>query len=934
MSHDDADGSATRYRALEEGETVKSTSSRSLQQLTATPRSLSRLELRPDTMTLDLEPFEHEVTSVNLGNDRAFPVERSVLVPPLGFERLELEYDQANRGEFVSAEGSTNQDDGDHDYDVEGDDAASVDDAAAAPFHVDSSSALNGDASSSTTAPLLNSDADSFPPVKTAASLTSALKGGRSASSKYATSKSSSAGVNLDDYRNLKHVVVASSSSSSSSSTGADADAADSSRGVGNGHTRKSVYFESEAKQSSSSSGNNSGSVMYSASEDHLDDDDEDGPNANGGGDSTTIDPGSDSAAGSSASASASSASLSSSSSSSSSSASSSASQSTRRRSLSQAGDKALNPYRALLRKGHKLGEFRATAICGNDATGSVFYMIGPCVSKAGVFAPVSVALVAFILYMFRAIYGEAVTSLPLNGGAYNVLLNTTKKSTASIAAVLTLLSYTATAVVSAAEAIHYLDHVIELPSINTITWLTIILLLLFALLNLVGIGESASVALAIFLLHLATLVALCIAGIVRLSHRGFDRLKMNYHDGPYTSISRGIFYGYSAAMLGITGFETSANYVEEQKPGVYMKTLRNMWWLCTIFNIISTGLAVALCDINSVILQDKVPTIVAVLAQEIGGDWFETWVSIDAFLVLAGGVLTSYVGVTGLVRRLALDRCLPQVFLNQNEWRGTNHWIILGFFLLCTSMYLALDHNVKSLGDTYSVAFLAVMGLFAFGLMLLKVKRSTLKSEVTASWLVTFLAIIAVCAGLVGAAMQEPGIIYVFLLYFFAAFAIICVMFFRYQLLKLGLYFARLFPCACLNKPESRVQTYLSRTMTEIRDRPMGFFAKFGKLSVLNKAVLYVRENEDCSWLRIIHVYESEAEIPPTLYRNVHFLNEQYPKMKIDLVLVKGRFSPAMVAYISLKLDIPRNYLFITTPQPGFAHKLEDLGGVRLITH
>jgi hypothetical protein len=30
-------------------------------------------------------------------------------------------------------------------------------------------------------------------------------------------------------------------------------------------------------------------------------------------------------------------------------------------------------------------------------------------------------------------------------------------------------------------------------------------------------------------------------------------------------------------AMLGVTGFETSANFVEEQKPGVYPRTLRNM---------------------------------------------------------------------------------------------------------------------------------------------------------------------------------------------------------------------------------------------------------------------------------------------------------------------------------------------------------------------
>lgn len=42
-------------------------------------------------------------------------------------------------------------------------------------------------------------------------------------------------------------------------------------------------------------------------------------------------------------------------------------------------------------------------------------------------------------------------------------------------------------------------------------------------------------------------------------------------------------------------------------------------------------------------------------------------------------GVLTSYVGVTGLVRNMSSDRCLPQFLLQRNSLRNTNHWIILG---------------------------------------------------------------------------------------------------------------------------------------------------------------------------------------------------------------------------------------------------------------
>jgi len=42
--------------------------------------------------------------------------------------------------------------------------------------------------------------------------------------------------------------------------------------------------------------------------------------------------------------------------------------------------------------------------------------------------APFSLLMVSVLLYGFRQMYGEAITALPLNGGSYNVLINTTSK--------------------------------------------------------------------------------------------------------------------------------------------------------------------------------------------------------------------------------------------------------------------------------------------------------------------------------------------------------------------------------------------------------------------------------------------------------------------------------------------------------------------------
>jgi hypothetical protein len=98
------------------------------------------------------------------------------------------------------------------------------------------------------------------------------------------------------------------------------------------------------------------------------------------------------------------------------------------------------------------MNELYATAICGNDLTSSVLYVIGVTSTMSGQLAPLCLLLVGFVLYLFKSVYGEAGTAIPLNGGAYNLLLNTTTKSVASLAACLTILSYVATAVIRASQ--------------------------------------------------------------------------------------------------------------------------------------------------------------------------------------------------------------------------------------------------------------------------------------------------------------------------------------------------------------------------------------------------------------------------------------------------------------------------------------------------
>lgn len=147
-----------------------------------------------------------------------------------------------------------------------------------------------------------------------------------------------------------------------------------------------------------------------------------------------------------------------------------------------------------------KLGQWLATGICGNDITSSCLYVAAIATTYAGALSPVVLLMVEGLLYLYRGIYAEVGDALPLNGGAYNALLNTTTKFKASLAACMTILSYMATAVISASTAVAYAKTLI--PGLSHIPT-TIGVLGVFAILTIIGITESAKVALTIFILQM-----------------------------------------------------------------------------------------------------------------------------------------------------------------------------------------------------------------------------------------------------------------------------------------------------------------------------------------------------------------------------------------------------------------------------------------------
>jgi amino acid transporter len=570
-----------------------------------------------------------------------------------------------------------------------------------------------------------------------------------------------------------------------------------------------------------------------------------------------------------------------------------------------------------------KLGQWFATAICGNDITSSCLYVAALSSLAAGVYAPIALVLVAIILFFFRRIYAEVGSALPLNGGTYTLLLNSTNKKFAAGAACLTLLSYIATAVISAGEAMHYAH---TLWQGFNIFWATAGLLTFFAVLNLIGITESAVVALGIFVFHMATLTILTVAAGITVFY-STETLHFNWQLPHPSGVVHALFYGFAAAMLGISGFESSANFIEEQKQGVFPKTLRNMWIAVSIFNPLICFLALGLIPLDQ--MDTHKTNLLAEMGNRSAGPWLGTLVSIDAVLVLSGAVLTSYVGVIGLIRRMTLDRCLPQVLLAQNRWRGTNHFIILVFLLLCCSILVITEGEVSLLAGVYTLSFLSVMALFGIGNGLLKVVRARLPRAVRASWPAVILGVSAVIIGLIGNLTLEN--VKVFATYFGGVSLAVLAMFVRIPLLRGLLFFSH----AIVDKVttiNAALQKRVTRQIDRINDMTVVYFTRGDDLATLNRAALYVLQNEQTRHMTVVHVYEEEKNIPTQLADHLSTVDHLYPRLRIDFLAVKSKFGPELIERMSLALGVSKNYMFIGTPSEQFPHRLDALGGVRLI--
>jgi len=576
-----------------------------------------------------------------------------------------------------------------------------------------------------------------------------------------------------------------------------------------------------------------------------------------------------------------------------------------------------------------RLNQWFATAICGNDILSSTFYVSGIAIVYAGVLAPIVLALIGLVLFFYKSVYTEVVEALPTNGGAYNCLLNATSKNLAALAGTTTILSYIATAVISGTSAINYLDSLFHIPVIP----ITIALLFLFAMLVISGIKDSAKVAFTIFTFHVLSLIVFVLLGIIYVLHGNHSYLAANITSTiPIVKRLGGLIpalvLGFSASLLGVSGFESSANFVEEQAPGVFRKTLRNMLIGVAIFNPTIALVVLNILPFDAIIKSRDF--LLSDAAQILGGQIFQTIIVVDAILVLAGAVLTAFVGVSGLIYRMTTDDCFPNILAKENK-KGSYPYIIITFFILCTSILIITGGNLLSLAGVYTIAFLSVMTLFALGNLLMRQTRRELKRTYFAPLLFVILAFVSTTVGIIGNIKINPMNFEYFATYFIPATVIVFATIYLDEVIKFIMKYAKGIP---------HMNAYLQKQYEELTDNGR-FIVFFHHLNRLHTIFEYIDRNEVGRTIYLIHCNNKETTRPQ---RNINKFEELkkilpilkragvFPELNIIPVFIDKPFSPKIIDEVSQKYKIRKNRILIGSIHSEHEFDYEDLGGVRII--
>jgi len=361
-----------------------------------------------------------------------------------------------------------------------------------------------------------------------------------------------------------------------------------------------------------------------------------------------------------------------------------------------------------------------AWAVVFCDIGTSVYYVPGILYGSVGDKTPFFVLLTTLGFILLALKYIEITWRNPEGGGVVTITTKAFGPMWGCLGGMLITTSYFLTAAISAVSGFHYIGSV--LPGIDGyIVAFACLGLLALAILNIIGIRESAMVALIMAFSAFAIDIVVIVLSLNEFSAerwwKAIETLtpgrKMSLHD---------LLVGFGAAWLAFSGLES----ISQLSPTMRLPLRQTTRWAMggVIVSMVLTSPLLTMLSINSLppeIKATQSERFISEVAVASGGIGLKLAVVVSASTLLLFAANTAIIGAYHIFLALSKTGFLPKVIALRGEKFHSPHIAITIATIVPVAVIIATRGELSLLGEMYAFGLL---GAFVFSSLSLDAVR------------------------------------------------------------------------------------------------------------------------------------------------------------------------------------------------------------------
>lgn len=356
------------------------------------------------------------------------------------------------------------------------------------------------------------------------------------------------------------------------------------------------------------------------------------------------------------------------------------------------------------------------------DIGTSLYYVPGILYKnhEVGDLAPFFVAA-AFLGFIFLAAkYVEICWRNPDGGGVVSVANQAFSPLVGCFGGMLISVDYFLTSAISAVSGINYLASVFPFFEHHVIA-LSVATLLVLAIVNTIGIRESAT--LSLFMAAIAFLTTLVLICVVIFSANSDDWLRVRGNLEQAHEITLWKFLvGFSGAWLAFSGLESISQLSPAMRDPIKTTARNGMRYVIATMLLTSpilTLLAISLLPTD--VKTHDYERLISELGGAFGGQWIKYAIVVSGSALLIFAANTAIIGGYHVFLALAENGFMPSAIARRNRRFGTPQIAILVATFVPMLVIAGTNADVEKLGALYAFGLLGAFVLSSSGLDVLR---------------------------------------------------------------------------------------------------------------------------------------------------------------------------------------------------------------------